>query len=52
MKKGASAMWGEEKTREYFQKAGFQSVENHELAHDLQTTGTSSEMGRLGSEGL
>jgi 2-polyprenyl-3-methyl-5-hydroxy-6-metoxy-1,4-benzoquinol methylase len=33
---GLGAMWGEEKTREYLAKAGFASVEKHELAHDLQ----------------
>jgi ubiquinone/menaquinone biosynthesis C-methylase UbiE len=33
---GLGAMWGEEKTREYLQKAGFRSVEKHRLAHDIQ----------------
>jgi 2-polyprenyl-3-methyl-5-hydroxy-6-metoxy-1,4-benzoquinol methylase len=33
---GLGAMWGEEKTREYLGKAGFGSVEKHELAHDIQ----------------
>lgn len=33
---GLGAMWGEEKTREYIQRAGFRSVEKHELAHDIQ----------------
>jgi ubiquinone/menaquinone biosynthesis C-methylase UbiE len=33
---GLGAMWGEEKTREYLHKAGFRSVEKHELAHDIQ----------------
>ena len=33
---GLGAMWGEEKTREYLQNAGFSSVEKHELAHDIQ----------------
>ena len=33
---GLGAMWGEEKTREYLQRAGFSSVEKHELAHDIQ----------------
>jgi 2-polyprenyl-3-methyl-5-hydroxy-6-metoxy-1,4-benzoquinol methylase len=33
---GLGAMWGEEKTREYLAKAGFVSVEKHELAHDIQ----------------
>ena len=34
---GLGAMWGEEKTREYLEKAGFHSVEKHELAHDIQS---------------
>jgi 2-polyprenyl-3-methyl-5-hydroxy-6-metoxy-1,4-benzoquinol methylase len=33
---GLGAMWGEEKTREYLQLAGFRSVETHGLAHDIQ----------------
>jgi ubiquinone/menaquinone biosynthesis C-methylase UbiE len=33
---GLGAMWGEEKTREYLHRAGFKSVEKHELAHDIQ----------------
>jgi 2-polyprenyl-3-methyl-5-hydroxy-6-metoxy-1,4-benzoquinol methylase len=33
---GLGAMWGEEKTREYLQKAGFRSIEVHQLAHDIQ----------------
>jgi len=33
---GLGAMWGEEKTREYLQKAGFRSVTMHRLAHDIQ----------------
>jgi 2-polyprenyl-3-methyl-5-hydroxy-6-metoxy-1,4-benzoquinol methylase len=33
---GLGAMWGEETTREYLQKAGFRSVTTHRLAHDLQ----------------
>jgi ubiquinone/menaquinone biosynthesis C-methylase UbiE len=33
---GLGAMWGEEKTREYLERAGFRSVEKHELAHDVQ----------------
>jgi 2-polyprenyl-3-methyl-5-hydroxy-6-metoxy-1,4-benzoquinol methylase len=33
---GLGAMWGEEKTREYLQKAGFRSVETKQLAHDIQ----------------
>ncbi len=33
---GLGAMWGEEKTREYLQKAGFRSIETHRLDHDIQ----------------
>jgi len=33
---GLGAMWGEEKTREYLERAGFRSIEKHELAHDVQ----------------
>jgi 2-polyprenyl-3-methyl-5-hydroxy-6-metoxy-1,4-benzoquinol methylase len=33
---GLGAMWGEQKTREYLARAGFSSVEKHELAHDIQ----------------
>jgi len=33
---GVGAMWGEEMTREYLQKAGFRSVETNQLAHDIQ----------------
>lgn len=33
---GLGAMWGEEKTREYLQAAGFRTVETHRLAHDIQ----------------
>jgi 2-polyprenyl-3-methyl-5-hydroxy-6-metoxy-1,4-benzoquinol methylase len=33
---GLGAMWGEEKTREYLKGAGFQSIEKHELPHDIQ----------------
>lgn len=33
---GLGAMWGEEKTREYLERAGFASVATHELAHDIQ----------------
>jgi ubiquinone/menaquinone biosynthesis C-methylase UbiE len=32
---GLGAMWGEEKTREYLGRAGFTSVEKHEIAHDI-----------------
>jgi 2-polyprenyl-3-methyl-5-hydroxy-6-metoxy-1,4-benzoquinol methylase len=33
---GLGAMWGEEKTREYLQRAGFRSISTHRLAHDIQ----------------
>ena len=33
---GLGAMWGEEKTREYLTRAGFRSVETHQLTHDIQ----------------
>jgi len=33
---GLGAMWGEEKTREYLQRAGFHAIETHQLAHDIQ----------------
>jgi ubiquinone/menaquinone biosynthesis C-methylase UbiE len=33
---GVGAMWGEERTREYLEKAGFRSIEKHQLAHDIQ----------------
>jgi ubiquinone/menaquinone biosynthesis C-methylase UbiE len=33
---GLGAMWGEEKTREYLERAGFGTVEKHELSHDIQ----------------
>jgi 2-polyprenyl-3-methyl-5-hydroxy-6-metoxy-1,4-benzoquinol methylase len=33
---GLGAMWGEEKTREYLQRAGFRSIETHRLVHDIQ----------------
>ncbi|UXI03666.1 class I SAM-dependent methyltransferase [Photobacterium sp. TY1-4] len=33
---GLGAMWGEEKAREYLQRAGFSSVTKNELAHDIQ----------------
>ncbi len=32
---GLGAMWGEEKTREYLQQAGFRSIETHQLPHDI-----------------
>jgi SAM-dependent methyltransferase len=33
---GLGAMWGEEKTCEYLQAAGFSSIEIHHLEHDIQ----------------
>ena len=33
---GLGAMWGEEKTRDYLQKAGFHRIQTHRLAHDIQ----------------
>jgi 2-polyprenyl-3-methyl-5-hydroxy-6-metoxy-1,4-benzoquinol methylase len=33
---GLGAMWGEERTRAYLQRAGFRSVKTHRLAHDIQ----------------
>jgi hypothetical protein len=33
---GLGAMWGEEKACEYLQKAGFRSIETHQLDHDVQ----------------
>jgi 2-polyprenyl-3-methyl-5-hydroxy-6-metoxy-1,4-benzoquinol methylase len=33
---GLGAMWGEETTRQYLQRAGFASIETHQLAHDVQ----------------
>jgi 2-polyprenyl-3-methyl-5-hydroxy-6-metoxy-1,4-benzoquinol methylase len=33
---GLGAMWGEQMTRDYLERAGFGSVEKHELAHDIQ----------------
>jgi hypothetical protein len=33
---GLGAMWGEEKTREYLQRAGFRTIETHQLTHDIQ----------------
>ena len=33
---GLGAMWGEEKTREYLENAGFKSIETHGLSHDIQ----------------
>jgi SAM-dependent methyltransferase len=33
---GLGAMWGEETTRDYLERAGFGSVETHRLPHDIQ----------------
>jgi hypothetical protein len=33
---GLGAMWGKEMAVQYFQEAGFHSVEVHNLAHDFQ----------------
>jgi 2-polyprenyl-3-methyl-5-hydroxy-6-metoxy-1,4-benzoquinol methylase len=33
---GLGAMWGEEKTRAYLQRAGFRSITTRRLAHDIQ----------------
>jgi 2-polyprenyl-3-methyl-5-hydroxy-6-metoxy-1,4-benzoquinol methylase len=33
---GLGAMWGEEKTREYLERAGFRSIETHHVPHDIQ----------------
>lgn len=33
---GLGTMWGREKAREYFDKAGFSSIEVHQLPHDIQ----------------
>lgn len=33
---GLGAMWGEERTRDYLQQAGFTSIEVYQLAHDIQ----------------
>jgi 2-polyprenyl-3-methyl-5-hydroxy-6-metoxy-1,4-benzoquinol methylase len=33
---GLGAMWGEEMTREYLQKAGFTSITTNQLDHDIQ----------------
>jgi ubiquinone/menaquinone biosynthesis C-methylase UbiE len=33
---GLGAMWGEEKTRQYLQVAGFRSITTHRLSHDIQ----------------
>ncbi len=33
---GLGAMWGEEKARQYLQKAGFHSIKTNRLPHDIQ----------------
>jgi len=33
---GLGAMWGEERALEYLQRAGFRSIETHQLPHDFQ----------------
>ena len=33
---GLGAIWGEEKTHEYLQEAGFRSIDTNRLAHDIQ----------------
>jgi 2-polyprenyl-3-methyl-5-hydroxy-6-metoxy-1,4-benzoquinol methylase len=33
---GLGAMWGEEKTREYLEQAGFTAIDVHRLPHDIQ----------------
>jgi 2-polyprenyl-3-methyl-5-hydroxy-6-metoxy-1,4-benzoquinol methylase len=33
---GLGAMWGEEKARQYLLRAGFRSIDTHQLAHDVQ----------------
>jgi 2-polyprenyl-3-methyl-5-hydroxy-6-metoxy-1,4-benzoquinol methylase len=33
---GVGAMWGEEMTRAYLERAGFRSIRTHRLAHDIQ----------------
>jgi ubiquinone/menaquinone biosynthesis C-methylase UbiE len=33
---GLGTMWGREKAREYFDRAGFRQIEVHQLAHDVQ----------------
>jgi ubiquinone/menaquinone biosynthesis C-methylase UbiE len=33
---GLGAMWGEEKARQYLQKAGFSSIETKQIPHDIQ----------------
>jgi ubiquinone/menaquinone biosynthesis C-methylase UbiE len=33
---GVGAMWGDERIRDYLTRAGFRSIEKHELEHDIQ----------------
>jgi 2-polyprenyl-3-methyl-5-hydroxy-6-metoxy-1,4-benzoquinol methylase len=33
---GLGAMWGEQRTRQHLQNAGFRSIETHRLPHDIQ----------------
>jgi len=33
---GLGAMWGEEKTRDYLSRAGFENIKTHRLPHDMQ----------------
>jgi hypothetical protein len=33
---GVGAMWGEEMTRQYLERAGFRSIITRRLAHDIQ----------------
>ncbi len=33
---GLGAMWGEQKTRDYLQRAGFRTITTHKLDHDIQ----------------
>ena len=33
---GLGAMWGEEKARQYLERAGFRSIETNQLAHEIQ----------------
>ncbi len=33
---GLGTMWGRERARDYFTRAGFSSIEVHQLAHDIQ----------------
>jgi hypothetical protein len=38
---GLGAMWGEEKARQYPERAGFQSIEIRQLAHDARPVSSS-----------